>query len=300
MLYNRGMSRTILLLLLLLVLIVIIGCLGWKVSESFVSLVPDATPNCISGCKQYYKCYASTDSTGKKLIDRCSFNENGVSNESGCNKCKYCQWCITKDKVTGEPFGSCISIYEKCTGTVDAPKSDWSGGAIASVTEFIQYFLGYNQPATDACGANVPIWSTLDDGLANLKKLRGATTADSTDTSGNSLDDEEDTADAAVTTTEEDEISKIASDAAARAALIRDIQAALKQDLLANKGMTTANSQDVLCEGDEEDDDVDSAALMQGQEYSSTCPNRPDADCPKDMSQYIRKDSIPCWNCSVD
>lgn len=293
-------------LLLLLVLIVIIGYLGYKISEGFVSLVPDATPNCISGCKQYYKCYASTDSTGKKLIDRCSFNENGVSNEIGCNKCKYCQWCVTKDKITGNPVGSCISIYEKCTGTVDAPKSDWTGGAIATVTEFVQYFLGYNQPATDACGANVPIWSNLDDGLANLNKLRGVKTA-GTDASGNALDDA--AADAAAAAAadvaadaeaEEDEICTIASDAAARAALIRDIQTALKQDLLAAKCMTTANSQDVLCEGDEEDDDVDSAALMQGQEYSSTCPNRPDADCPKDMSQYIRKDSIPCWNCSVD
>jgi hypothetical protein len=294
MLYNRGMSRTILMLLLLLVLIVIIGYLGYKISEGFVSLVPDATPNCIDGCKQYYKCYASTDSTGKKLIDRCSFNENGVSNESGCNKCKYCQWCVTKDKVTGEPFGSCISIYEKCTGTVDAPKKDWTGGAIATVTEFVQYFLGYNQPATDACGANVPIWSNLDDGLANLKKLRGA------DASGNVVADASADADEAADAAAASDIATIASDAAARAALIRDIEAALKQDLLANKGMTTANSQDVLCEGDEEDDDVDSAALMQGQEYSANCPNRPDANCPKDMSQYIRKDSIPCWNCSLD
>jgi len=197
---------------------------------------------------------------------------------------------VTKDVKTGDVSGSCISIYEKCTGTVDAPKKDWTGGAIASATEFIQYFLGYNQPATDACGANVPIWSNLDDGLANLKKLQGTGTTSNRrgrDISGNIVDEEEEEAEA------DADVSTIASNAAARAALIRDVQEALKQDLLSQKSMTTASSQDILCEGDEEDYDVNSAALMQGQEYSSNCPNRPDADSPKDMSQYIRKDSIP-------
>jgi hypothetical protein len=119
-------------------------------------------------------------------------------------------------------------------------------------------------------------------------------------TSSNTTDEEEEEEEEEEADVDADTISTIAGDAAARAALIRDIQAALKQDLLANKAMTTASSQDVLCEGDEEDYDVDSAALMQGQEYSSTCPTRPDADCPNDMSQYVRKDSIPCYNCSVD
>jgi hypothetical protein len=288
------MKRTILLLLLLLVLIVVIGYVGYKVTDGFVSLVPDATPNCIEGCKSYYKCYAATDSTGKNLIDRCSFNENGVSDEIGCNKCKYCQWCVTTD-TNGNSSGSCISIYEKCKGKVDAPKSDWVGGAVASALEFTQYFLGYNQPATDACGAKVPIWDTLDNGLANLKTLQGAKKSADTDTDATADTDTSTNTDASGSS-----VSTIASDAAARAALVRDVEAALKQDLLFQRAMTTANSQDYLCQGNEEDLDMDSAALMQGQEYSSNCPNRPDADCPKDMSQYVRKDSIPCYNCSVD
>ena len=32
-------------------------------------------------------------------------------------------------------------------------------------------------------------------------------------------------------------------------------------------------------------------ALQQGTEYGSNCP---------DMSQYVRKDAIPCWNCTLD
>ena len=35
-----------------------------------------------------------------------------------------------------------------------------------------------------------------------------------------------------------------------------------------------------------------SAALSQGKEYKKACDH--------DMSQYIRKDSIPCWNCNLD
>jgi hypothetical protein len=288
------MKRTILLLLLLLVLIVVIGYVGYKVTDGFVSLAPDNTPNCIEGCKSYYKCYAATDSTGNTFIDRCSFNENGVSDEIGCNKCKYCQWCVKTD-TNGNSSGSCISIYEKCKGKVDAPKSDWVGGIAASALEFTQYFLGYKQSATDACGAQIPVWATLDDGLANLKTLQNATTADSSIEE----EEEEDTTTASATDASGSSVSTIASDAAARAALVRDVEAALKQDLLFQKAMTTASSQDYLCEGNEEDFDIDSAALMQGQEYSSNCPNRP-TPCPKDMNEYVRKDSIPCYNCSVD
>ena len=35
-----------------------------------------------------------------------------------------------------------------------------------------------------------------------------------------------------------------------------------------------------------------SMALSQGKEYKRSCDH--------DMSQYIRKDSIPCWNCNLD
>jgi hypothetical protein len=42
------------------------------------------------------------------------------------------------------------------------------------------------------------------------------------------------------------------------------------------------------CESDDED--------------SYRCPKNPDGSCPPvpDMSQYIKKDAIPCWGCSVD
>lgn len=37
-----------------------------------------------------------------------------------------------------------------------------------------------------------------------------------------------------------------------------------------------------------------------GEEYR--CPKNPDGSCPPvpDLTQYIRKDQIPCWGCAVD
>ena len=53
-----------------------------------------------------------------------------------------------------------------------------------------------------------------------------------------------------------------------------------------------------------------SDSTAQGQEYESSCykdteyrcPKNPDGTCPPipDMSQYIKKDAIPCWGCSLD
>jgi hypothetical protein len=57
-------------------------------------------------------------------------------------------------------------------------------------------------------------------------------------------------------------------------------------------------------------DSKDTAATAQGKEYEDSCykgteyrcPKNPDGSCPPvpDMSQYIKKDQIPCWGCSLD
>lgn len=47
---------------------------------------------------------------------------------------------------------------------------------------------------------------------------------------------------------------------------------------------------DGCCDGCSEK--TPSAALSQGREYKTACDH--------DMSQYIRKDSIPCWKCNLD
>ncbi len=87
-----------------------------------------------------------------------------------------------------------------------------------------------------------------------------------------------------------------------RADLLKDIQKLVKNEVLAHRATTP------IISGETEHKKTDSTA--QGQDYESSCPkdteNRcpknPDGSCPPipDMTQYIKKDAIPCYGCSLD
>ena len=88
-----------------------------------------------------------------------------------------------------------------------------------------------------------------------------------------------------------------------RADLLRDIQKTVRNDILANRA-----TKQIISGETRHSKDTDATA--QGQEYESSChkdteyrcPKNPDGSCPPvpDMSEYIKKDSIPCWGCSLD
>ena len=88
-----------------------------------------------------------------------------------------------------------------------------------------------------------------------------------------------------------------------RADLLRDIQKTVRNDILANRATKPIISGETR-------HSKDTDATAQGQEYESSChkdteyrcPKNPDGSCPPvpDMSEYIKKDSIPCWGCSLD
>ena len=81
------------------------------------------------------------------------------------------------------------------------------------------------------------------------------------------------------------------------AALLRDIQQIVHNELLQTKGMTTANAQPLFQAASKERVLLsEDPSLQQGAEH---CNSRP-TYCPKDMSEYIRKDQIPCWGCTLD
>ena len=62
--------------------------------------------------------------------------------------------------------------------------------------------------------------------------------------------------------------------------------------------MTTASSQPLFqTESKESALLSNDPSLLQGQEHSRA--TRP-TYCPKDMNEYIRKDSIPCYACTLD
>ena len=88
-----------------------------------------------------------------------------------------------------------------------------------------------------------------------------------------------------------------------RAELLKDIQKLVKNEVLANR-----STHPIIGGETRKSQDTDSTA--QGKEYEESCykdteyrcPKNPDGSCPPmpDMSQYIKKDEIPCWGCSLD
>jgi hypothetical protein len=87
-----------------------------------------------------------------------------------------------------------------------------------------------------------------------------------------------------------------------KADLLRDIQKAIRNELLVNRNTTP------VVADTKNKTETDSTA--QGKEYESgcykdseyRCPKNPDGTCPPvpDMSQYIKKDAIPCYGCVLD
>jgi hypothetical protein len=88
-----------------------------------------------------------------------------------------------------------------------------------------------------------------------------------------------------------------------RAEMLKDIQKVVRNEILANR-----STKPILSGETRQSNNTD--ATSQGQEYEDSChkgtdyrcPKNPDGSCPPipDMSQYIKKDEIPCWGCSLD
>ena len=86
-----------------------------------------------------------------------------------------------------------------------------------------------------------------------------------------------------------------------RAELLQDIQKTVRNELLASRSLTPTTFNP---------DNLTTTSLIQGEEYGNNChkeneyrcPKNPDGTCPPipDMTDYIKKDSIPCWGCNID
>lgn len=86
-----------------------------------------------------------------------------------------------------------------------------------------------------------------------------------------------------------------------KAELLKDIQKVVRNEVLANRSTTP------VLNGNEQGQGNVSDSTAQGQEYSDSCseyrcPKNADGTCPPipDMSEYIKKDQIPCWGCALD
>ena len=88
-----------------------------------------------------------------------------------------------------------------------------------------------------------------------------------------------------------------------RADMLKDIQQVVRNEILSSRSTKPIISGETR-------QSTNTDATSQGQEYEGSChksteyrcPKNPDGSCPPipDMTQYIKKDAIPCWGCSID
>uniref|UniRef100_A0A6C0API5 Uncharacterized protein n=1 Tax=viral metagenome TaxID=1070528 RepID=A0A6C0API5_9ZZZZ len=83
----------------------------------------------------------------------------------------------------------------------------------------------------------------------------------------------------------ESEETAVAKEKNRQSKFLQDFQSIVHNELLNEQGMTTANSQPYLKE-------------KKDRRSKNMEPNQIKG-CP-DMSEYVRKDSIPCWGCNLD
>jgi hypothetical protein len=82
--------------------------------------------------------------------------------------------------------------------------------------------------------------------------------------------------------------------------LLKDIQKVVRNEILANRH-TTPIMDENSCQDDSGcDNKNNTTATFQGKEYAGRCHKNNTCSQQPDMSQYIKKDSIPCWGCSLD
>lgn len=89
-----------------------------------------------------------------------------------------------------------------------------------------------------------------------------------------------------------------------RAALLRDIQKVIRNELIANRSVEHVKGQN---DTDHDEDCGESDATAQGKDYKKNsfkkedeCSTGGQCEPLNDMTKYIRKDQIPCWGCNID
>ena len=99
-----------------------------------------------------------------------------------------------------------------------------------------------------------------------------------------------------------------------RSDLLKNVQKLVRDEILLARQVGTLKEE----EEEEEEEKEQDPSEWQGRDYHRRChqdgreqeekkqeyrcPKNPDGSCPPvpDLTQYIRKDQIPCWGCSVD
>jgi hypothetical protein len=252
----------------LFVLLVVVVALGvWIVREGFVDAPVPAEGSganngtCATGCQTANGCLTTLipDTQGNMLpAVACESDPNVTEDE--CNSCKHCQWCDATQKCVSKAL---FPLLCPASAAPAAPMPAPAGSVPILGPGGAQMDPTSAEPSASAGGLLGP------GGMQNRLPATDAA-------------------------------AQAASDAGMKgsaAALLRDIQQIVRNEVLQTRGMTTANAQPLFQAASKGNALVsEDPSLQQGAEH---CNSRPKV-CPKDMSQYIRKDQIPCWGCTVD
>jgi hypothetical protein len=193
--------------------------------------------------------------------DPCSKPCTQITGERACNGCPSCISCV--DRTSGN---TCIDrkdyTAEMC------PDTDPTDGA-----------------STAPPGSNIGSDDTSDYEPSDSKKNKQDESSQKTRANKIHKRDEGTISDAIDYSITESEEAAVAKEKNRQAKFLQDFQSIVHNELLNEQGMTTANSQPYLKE-------------KKDRLSANSKPNQTKG-CP-DMSEYVRKDSIPCWGCNLD
>jgi hypothetical protein len=310
------MELTVLHLLLILVVVVVLGFFGYKAYEGF-----DDYLNSLGAARGYD--WASSTATkpicpaGKfynQNLSKCTSPDGSIPVSATCPSGSILD--ITKNVcIQGSPSSSTTSTVSTASGIAKSGATDACGNHV------------------DACGNSVSLTSLL--GLSGVQSS-GTTTLSSGDVinnvpvcpDGQTFDSiqglcigisnpacptgqtYDQTKGACVSNTiiPLTATQSLAAQKAADSSLLQNIQQIVHNELLSQNGMATgtpsaytgqssSNSSNSNSSNSNNSNNttLNSPSNYQGIEYSRSCGK---TGAP-DMSQYIRKDSIPCWGCSI-
>ena len=233
--------------------------------------------------------------------DYCKAGCTNVTGEGRCNDCPNCVSCVNTGNTNHFSDNWCIPVNQfdeaTCPGTdlelVREKRNGSPGDSSRNPNPQCAKPCDAISPGAkcDVCPSchtttkmGVSVCSNYDEGEAT-SPLDDEQEQEQQEDRRRREREDIDTADTMDYTAEESKETAKAKEKNKKSKFLRDFQSIVHNEVLNEQGMTTANSQEYL---------RDKARRRR----HNMKPNQK-RGCP-DMSEYVRKDSIPCWGCTLE
>lgn len=219
------------------------------------------------------------------VMDPCDRPCSQLSGDShACMNCEKCVVCVNDDNDTPGSSSKCIDVSkytpEKCPDTNDGDfgkASDSSPGTSGRLPQMDENDVGGGTSTKTKKTKKTKTTKKPETDYENSGSFSDDSTKITKDILGNGMNFNY--------VMNESNVTANAKQKNNQAKFLKDIQSIIHNEMLNQQGMTTANSQEYL---------RDKAQRRR----ENMKPNRKPG-CP-DMSDYVRKDSIPCWGCTLE